>query len=77
MLMTHGEYFALKSGGNLTFRGSPIKARIATEYGIFDHVALGVSYTYFRLDVDADNDEWRGTVNYTYRGPLVYVAAFF
>ena len=76
-LLTHAEYFALKIGGSTTYRGSMLNLRAGTEYDIFKNVALGVSYTYFSMDVDADDSDWRGTINYKYYGPALYVVAQF
>lgn len=76
-LLTHAEYFALKFGGSTTYRGSMMNLRAATEYDIFKNVSLGVSYTYFAMDVDADDSDWRGKVDYKYYGPAIYLVAQF
>jgi hypothetical protein len=76
-LLTHAEYFALKIGGSTTYKGSMLNLRAGTEYDIFKNVALGVSYTFFSMDVDADDSDWRGTINYKYYGPALYVVAQF
>ena len=76
-LLTHAEYFALKVGGSTTYKGSMANLRAATEYDILKNVALGVSYTYFTMDVDADDSDWHGTINYKYYGLALYVVALF
>lgn len=76
-VLTHAEYFALKVGGSTTYKGSMASLSAATEYDIFKNVALGVSYTYFTIDVDADDSDWRGRIDYKYYGPALYVAAIF
>ncbi len=76
-LLTHGEYFYLKVGGKTSYKGSMLNLRVATEYDIFRNVALGLSYTYFALDANADDSDWKGTVDYKYHGPAIYVVAQF
>jgi hypothetical protein len=76
-VLTHAEYFALKVGGSTTYKGSMANLSAATEYDIFKNVALGVSYTYFSIDVDADDSDWRGRIDYEYYGPALYVVAIF
>jgi len=76
-LLTHAEYFALKIGGSTTYKGSMLNLRAATEYDILRNIALGVSYTYFAMDVDADDSDWHGRIDYKYYGPAIYVVAQF
>ena len=76
-VLTHAEYFALRVGGSTTYKGSMASLSAATEYDIFKNVALGVSYTYFTIDVDADDSDWRGRIDYEYYGPALYVVAIF
>lgn len=76
-VLTHAEYFALKVGGSTTYKGSMASLSAATEYDIFKNVALGVSYKYFSIDVDTDDSDWRGRIDYEYYGPALYIVAIF
>lgn len=76
-LLTHAEYFALKVGGSTTYKGSMLNLRAATEYDILKNIALGISYTYFAMDADADDSDWHGRIDYKYYGPAIYLVAQF
>lgn len=76
-VLTHAEYFALKVGGSVVYKGSMASLRAATEYDVFRNVTLGLSYTYFRMNVDADDSDWHGAIDYRYYGPMLYFAAMF
>jgi hypothetical protein len=76
-LLTHAEYFYLKSGGDATYKGSMLSLRLATEYDLARNLALGLSYTHFAMDVDADKPSWKGRIEFNYHGPSIYVVGRF
>ena len=74
----HGEFFALNiDADTFGFSGSLINLKLSTEYWIFNNVALGAAINYFNLDVDVDDNDWKGEFDYQYWGPQVYAAVRF
>jgi hypothetical protein len=71
-LLAQGEYFFLKSR-DAAYKGSTLNLRIATEHDVAKDVAIGLSYTYFTLDADADQTSWKGKIHFQYHGPALYV----
>ena len=51
--------------------------RASTEYWFFHNVGLGAAINWFSLDVDVDDKDWRGVLDYQYWGPQVYLAVRF
>jgi len=69
----HGQFFALDlSDDTFSFSGSVIDLRLSTEYWFFNHVGVGVAVNWFHLDVDLNNEDWVGAVEYEYWGPQIY-----
>ena len=74
----HGEVFALNiDEDTFGFSGTLINLRLSTEYWFFNNVALGAAVNWFSLDVDVDNGDWRGRLEYQYWGPQIYLAMRF
>lgn len=71
-------YFSLEFGDDtLDYQGSVWSARAYAEYRFARHFGFGAAVEGFRLKVDADQDEWRGSIDYGYVGPQLYVTARF
>lgn len=74
----HGEVFALDiSDDTFAFSGTITNLRLSTEYWFFNNVALGAALNWFALDVDVEDSEWKGTLDYEYFGPQIYLKARF
>jgi hypothetical protein len=74
----HGQVFALDiDADTFGFSGTLINLRLSTEYWFFNNVGLGAAVNWFSLDVDVDDGDWRGKIDYQYWGPQVYVAVRF
>jgi hypothetical protein len=69
-----GQYFYLKAGEAKGWFGL---LNIATDYAFTKNLAVGASYTYFKMQADADSDNWKGQADYEYYGPAVYLVARF
>lgn len=71
-------YFSLKFGDEeLDYQGSVWSARGYAEYRFARHYGVGAAVEGFRVKVDADQDQWRGSIDYGYVGPQLYVTARF
>jgi hypothetical protein len=44
---------------------------------VYNNFGVGVAVNYFSLDVEVDDSEWKGTFDYEYFGPQIYLAARF
>jgi hypothetical protein len=44
---------------------------------MFNHVGLGVAVNWFKLDVELDESEWEGFLDYDYWGPQIYATIRF
>jgi hypothetical protein len=74
----HAEIFDISiSGDTFNFAGSIANLRISTEYWLYNNFGVGVAVNYFSLDVEVDDSEWKGTFDYEYFGPQIYLAARF
>ena len=47
------------------------------EYRFTKNLGLGLAVTSFRVNLDADDSEWKGKIKYTYWGPQLYLVARF
>jgi hypothetical protein len=73
-----GEVFWLNiDADTFGFSGTLINLRASTEYWFFNNVGLGAAINWFSLDVDVDDGDWRGILDYQYWGPQVYLAVRF
>ena len=74
----HAEVFAIDIGDDaFSFSGSFHNVRASTEYWFYNHFGAGVALNWFDLDVDVEDDDWKGTINYQYIGPQVYIQTRF
>ena len=73
-----GEFFWVNiDTDTLGFSGSLINLKASTEYWFFNNVGLGAAINWFSIDVDVDEGNWRGVLDYQYWGPQVYAAMRF
>ena len=73
-----GEVFWLNiDADTFGFSGTFINLRASTEYWFFNNVGLGAAINWFSLDVDVNDGDWRGIIEYQYWGPQIYAAIRF
>lgn len=48
---------------------------LGVHYQPFEHFGFNVAYQFFRLDVDVDKANWRGSADLTYTGPFLALTA--
>jgi hypothetical protein len=58
-------------------KGSLLTYELSTEYKLFKHFALGLGLARIGLDVDVNDDNWRGSVSDGYRGYNVFGTLYF
>ena len=57
--------------------GALLNYELSTEYRLFKHFALGVGLARIGLDVDVNDDNWRGSISDGYRGYNVFGTLYF
>ena len=74
----HGQLFYLNVSDDIvSFSGSLANLRLHTEYWFFNNICLGAAMNWFNLDVEVDDSDWKGNLNYQYFGPQVYASLRF
>lgn len=74
----HAEVFKLNtSNDTFQFSGSLFNVSINTDYWFYNHFGVGAAFNYFALNVDVDSDDWKGSADYRYWGPQVYLMVRF
>lgn len=69
----HGEVFALDmEDGEIGFSGTIFNVRASTQYWIYNNVGIGAAINWFSMDVDVNDSQWRGSIDYEYFGPQIY-----
>lgn len=58
------------------YKGSIWNASAGVNFGAWDHVGFGMSYQFFQLDGEINEDRWRGQVQTTFTGPFVYMSGY-
>ena len=58
-------------------KGALLNYELNTEYKLFRHFALGIGLARIGLDVDVNDDNWRGSVSDGYRGYNVFGTLYF
>jgi hypothetical protein len=58
-------------------KGALLNYELSTEYKLFKHFALGVGLARQALDVDVNDDNWRGSISDGYRGYNVFGTLYF
>lgn len=65
------------SGSTFAFKGSLLSLGVNTEYWLFKNLGVGAAVSYFKLDADVEDDEWKGEFDYQYWGPRIYAIVRF
>lgn len=74
----HMEAFYLTGAtDDFSLSGGLYNFKLSTEYWIFNNVGVGAAVNYFILQVDIEEDTWKGEFNYNYWGPQVYLLVRF
>jgi len=69
----HGEVFALDLNDSIvSFSGTLFNVRASTEYWLYNNVGVGFALNWFSMDVDVEDSDWQGGIDYEYIGPQVY-----
>ncbi len=64
-------------GDDSTFSGEILQINTGVAYKAFKNVAFALQYNYFRVDVNVDDPDWLGSLEYEYRGPVLAIAVYF
>jgi len=74
LLGGHIEYFSIDTG---KYDGSLADIGLTAEY-LIDHTwSVGIGYNHFEIDVNVDEDDWDGNINYGYNGLQAFLSARF
>jgi hypothetical protein len=68
------QVFSLNYGD---YEGSMVNGAVSAEYRLSPNVALGAGYTVFDYNLDVTKGKARGSFDYQFAGPMVYVNAGF
>ena len=68
LLTTHVDWFSASID---EYKGSLWNLGAGFQYQISDHIGLGLSYQYFRIDVEVDKSSWDGDVQLTQDGAFL------
>ncbi len=60
-----------------TFRGNLFNYELNTEYRLFKNFAIGAGIARLGLDVEVNDDDWRGAVSDSYRGFTAFGTLYF
>ena len=72
------EAFYLKASSDaFAFSGSLLSLGVKTEYWLFNNFGIGAALNYFNLNVDVEDDDWKGALDYQYFGPQIYMTIRF
>ena len=66
-----GDWLAASIGD---LSGRIINVTGGVNFALFEHVGIGLSYQYFRLDVDIEADLWKGHADIIYDGPFIHLS---
>ena len=56
-----------------TSSGSVLNLVAILEYNASENLSIGVAYTYYSIDIEADHGGFDGTLGFKYHGPFVYM----
>jgi hypothetical protein len=57
------------------YDGGIVNISAGVNYQMFSNVGIGLKYQFFRLNVDVDEDKWRGRAELDFEGPYLYLSA--
>jgi hypothetical protein len=69
-----GQIFALEYDD---YDGRLLNLAGMLEYALNERFGVGLGYTYYRYDLDADGDRLNGSFDYDFRGPTAFFSASF
>jgi len=69
-----GQAFYLTSGD---YEGRILNWRATVLWQWHSRIGIGLGYDWFRVDVDGDEDGFRGTLDWTYKGPQIFFNVVF
>jgi hypothetical protein len=58
------------------YSGSLWNASAAINWAVFEHFGVTAAWNFFKLDVDVDKSDWRGSVKSEQNGPYLAVTAY-
>jgi len=59
------------------YKGSLDHASVKLEYNAFKHLGIGVGFDLFDLKLDIQKRFWNGTIDFEFRGPMIYLKGNF
>lgn len=65
-------FFLDLNDDTFAFSGTITNLRLSTDYWIFNNVGLGTAINWFALDVEIDDSDWKGGLDYQYLGLQLY-----
>jgi hypothetical protein len=68
LLTTRADWFGASFGD---YSGDLWNANAGINFQPWKHAGFGLSYQYFRIDIDVDKTDWHGNVELTYSGPFL------
>ena len=72
----HGEVFGLDiAEDTLNFSGSLYNVRLSTDYWVTNNFGVGAAINWFNIDVELNDNDWKGAIDYQYFGPQIYIQA--
>ncbi len=75
---TNAQIFFLDISDNtFSFSGTITNLRLNTDYWLFNNFGLGAAINWFALDVEVDDSEWKGDLDYQYLGLQLYASIRF
>ena len=72
LLTTHVDWFSASVGD---YSGDLWNAGVGINYQPWEHVGFGLSYQYFKIDIDVDKSDWFGNVQLIQDGPFLSLNA--
>lgn len=58
------------------YSGSLWNAKVGINWAVFEHFGITASWNFFKLDVDVDKSDWRGSVEVSQNGPFIALTAY-
>ena len=65
-------FFLDLNDDTFAFSGTRTNLRLSTDYWIFKNVGLGTAINWFALDIEIDDSDWKGDLDYQYLGLQLY-----
>ncbi|MDG0817666.1 hypothetical protein [Bdellovibrio svalbardensis] len=65
------------AASNMDFQGNIATANVNTDWWFSNYVGAGLAVNWFSFDVDVEGAKWKGSFNYQYLGPQIYLTGRF